>query len=364
MKSVLKRKLRNIMKFLPSFKEEGEGIMPYQYLPPQLDAIEGIWTKSVIKIAVVGAGKQGRALANAASEIDGCMLVGLCDVNNEILLRAAKEEGFSQDILFTSVDQMLAATAIDLIFVATNAATHSEVGANILSKGCVERVCIEKPIAQNLEQAQVLASLTKGSYVAVNHSRRWSLDYRHILKVIQNGSVGEPISAHICWAGAGMGNIGVHLIDVVRMLCGNPKPIMIQGKLDSPEMDDSGGGAFIEFDNGVHLYLNTSYKLKFPHKRIDLYFEKGSLHIDERAGLWTFSVCGESITYPLQDNGRNKMRAARVLSGIINEDYPASTVQDGIDALTCVLAIKASSETGEIIRAPFAGLSNMAVWAR
>ena len=363
MKQIIKKIIRRLKRLLKSFISTPVKIKPYTYQKPSFLKQSIAWTDKPIKICVIGAGKQGRAIAKAAASIDGCSLSGLCDLEPKRLALAHEQDGVSKDVLFSSIDDALSNKETDIVFIATNAPSHCDVTLEAL-KYNVKRLCVEKPIATSLEQALKIKAASEDRFIAVNHSRRWNLDYKHILNVIERNALGSPVYAHICWGPAGMGNIGVHLIDLVRMLCKNPMPQSVHGQLDDTRADDPGGTTTIEFDNGLTLFLNTSEKLKTFSKHIDIYFEKGSIRIDENLSEWTINIAGHCISYPMQDNGRNTARAQRVISGIIDDVTPSSSIHDGIVALECVLAIQASSVANEVLSAPFDDIKNLIVRAR
>ncbi len=363
MKQIIKKIVRRLKRYLKYFISTPVKIKPYTYQKPSLLKQPIEWANKPIKICVIGAGKQGRAIAKATANINGCSLSGLCDLDPKRLALAHEQDGVSKDALFSSIDDALSSKETDIVFIATNAPSHCDVTLKAL-KYNVKRLCVEKPIATSLEQALRIKDAAGGQFIAVNHSRRWNLDYTHILNVIERNSLGSPVYAHLCWGPAGMGNIGVHLIDLIRMLCGNPMAQSVHGQLDDTNLDDPGGVATIEFDNGLTLFLNTSEKLKTFPKHIDIYFEKGSIRIDENLSEWSINIAGQCISYPLQDNGRNTARAQRVITGIIDDDIPSSSIHDGIAALECVLAIQASSVENKILSAPFDDIKNLIVQAR
>ena len=104
------------------------------------------------RVGVVGLGPIGNRHATVSREIDGCELVGVCDMVAARATAAAAVHGVSA---FPSLGQMLSSVAPTMISVATGGeeygAEHCQPTMEALAGGC--HVLCEKPISNEIAPA-------------------------------------------------------------------------------------------------------------------------------------------------------------------------------------------------------------------
>lgn len=190
-------------------------------------------TMRVAMIGGVSTVAQARATLPA-----GCVLVGLCDIREE-LVEAWKSEAPG---LFCTTDyrEIAAMEGCDVICQFTPNACHVEISLACLAGG--KHVWMEKPIGITLEEGATLlhAWRQSGRHIAVDLEFRYSyLTGQCIKKIIESGEIGEVISLeHEHWRGGWtweresavrrtkketsgqMLMEGIHQIDYFRYLCG------------------------------------------------------------------------------------------------------------------------------------------------
>jgi predicted dehydrogenase len=122
-----------------------------------------------IRAAVIGVGYLGRFHAQKYAQIEGCDLVGVVDTDGSSAARAAAETGARA---CSDYREMLG--RVDAVSIVTPTPTHCEIGAAFLQAGA--HVLVEKPIAENLAQAERLlrAARQHERVLQVGHLERFN----------------------------------------------------------------------------------------------------------------------------------------------------------------------------------------------
>lgn len=220
------------------------------------------------KLGIVGYGGMGSWHAeNISNRIDTIMVAGVFDISAERREVAAKD-GYQ---VFESF-QMLAASGVDIILVATPNNFHKEYSVAALESG--KHVVCEKPVCMNyaeLEEINKAASLS-GKVFTVHQNRRFDDDYNLVRKLLRENIVGKPyfINSRLFgnkglpgdWrsnaeAGGGMlYDWSVHLIDQMLHLIDSPVTSVYceLKKVFFKEVDDCNRINLV-FENGVNAQI-------------------------------------------------------------------------------------------------------------
>jgi predicted dehydrogenase len=143
----------------------------------------------VLSVGVVGLGYWGPNLARNFSQLPGCCLGGLCDLDPDRLEKMRPlHPGVAQ---FASFDQMLAETNLDAVVVATPVRQHFPLAKAALLAG--KHVLVEKPLASNAAECDELIELagSRGLTLMVGHIFLYSAAIQMIRKIIKSGDLGE-----------------------------------------------------------------------------------------------------------------------------------------------------------------------------
>jgi predicted dehydrogenase len=148
-------------------------------------------------VAVVGCGlvatkKYFPALRQIGSR---ARLVGLCDVNESLLSRAAESQKGAKP--YVDLGQMLDEVQPDVVVICTPPRTHKAVAVQVLSKG--SHVLIEKPMATTVEECDEVLEVAAAAdrKVGVMHNQLYNLAISKALDMTRKGDVGAFLGMQV-----------------------------------------------------------------------------------------------------------------------------------------------------------------------
>ncbi len=210
---------------------------------------------SPVKLAVIGLGLMGSRHVEIVQSFDGCELVGVCDLD-ENLREIAERHGVP---FFQDIGEMLDRTKPYGAIVATQSAAHVETFEACARRGI--HALIEKPVADTTEAALRIAELADATntQVLVGHHRRHNPLVKAAHGIVTGGEIGELLAVSMMWTlmkPDGYFDIGwrsvrpdggpvlinlVHELDILRYICGEIDQVFAQGRSKARgfEVEDS-----------------------------------------------------------------------------------------------------------------------------
>jgi len=287
-----------------------------------------------MKLGIVGTGNIAYRHFEEFCKIDGVKIEAVCDVNSENLNLFTKKYG---DRLrrYSTVEKMLEEEKnFDGICNTTPDRFHKEVSLKILEKGI--NIFSEKPLAENYEDANVLAHLAHQKKIInmVNFTYRESSGYQKLVETIKSNVLGDIkhvnanyyqswLSSNIwgnwkeedrwLWrlstehgSNGALGDTGVHIFDFtinavgdIQQLCANLKTYKEKGdKIGKYTLDANDGfTSMVKFANGaIGTVSNTRYATGYANTLIlEVFCEKGAVKVEfdaDRDDKWsTLHIC-------------------------------------------------------------------------
>ncbi len=344
-----------------------------------------------IKIGIIGVGNIAGTHIQAYQQNPNVELYAFCDTNEAQLNKRAKEFGISRT--FTNKEDMLALPELDAVSVCTWNSAHAECTIAALEAG--KHVLCEKPMATNAQDARRMkeAAEKNGKLLMIGFVRRFGNDCAVLQDFLNTGFFGDLYYAKATylrrngcpggWFGekarAGGGpliDLGVHVIDLVRYIMGNPKPVSVYGvtyqKLfDRRDLKDKKeyvatsktdhdiydvedlASALIRFDNGATLAVEAAFSLNLKKDKgdIELFGTKAGAKLSPELEIFT-----ETNGY-MTDVVLNKPTALSfegLFEGEINHFVDCiqngatcqAPAEDGIQLMRILDAIYESARTG------------------
>ncbi len=349
--------------------------------------------KNKIKVGIIGTGSISEFhVAGYKKLIDVCEVEAVCDIDKVKVENFAKKHGIKNS--YTDYNEMLANHKLDGVSVCTWNSVHMDASIAALEKKM--GVLCEKPMAINANEAIKMQEVAKknNSLLMIGFVRRFGNDTEIAKDFIDKGNLGDIYYAKAKYlrrsgspggwfkdkrysGGGPLIDLSVHVVDLVKYLANNPKPISAYGVTYSnlgPNRAKGASGylvedgdqyqfnvedlalAMIKFDNGMTLFVETSFNLniKKDENSIELFGTKGGLKISPDVELYTeladrfvdVSCHGASA---LSFTGLFEREIAHFVDCLRGETSCISTGQDGLEIMKIIDAVYESARTNKEI---------------
>jgi len=118
-------------------------------------------------------------------------MVGIVEPNQKLAKKLSDEFGFSMDIVFNSMDEMLQNISPDAVAAFGNIKDHLQVVQACAPKGI--HVMVEKPLATTYDEAQQIKALADkhNIHVLTNYETSWYETNVKAISMYRQGDIGE-----------------------------------------------------------------------------------------------------------------------------------------------------------------------------
>jgi predicted dehydrogenase len=227
-----------------------------------------------MKIAFAGTGYINKVHARAAQNC-GADLVAV--VNHKRESMAAFAKGFHIPRQYETVESMLQDGDVDALIVSTPNYLHVVQTIAALDAGV--HVMVEKPMAMNAAEAGQMCEAAEKSGATLMVAHCWRFDPDVLWLKEQAKNLGRIIrtkgyGVHVHWGpsgwftqkefagGGAMADMGIHALDTVRFLLGDPRPVSVYAKIGTYygnfDVDDT-GVIIVNWGNGVISYIESGW---------------------------------------------------------------------------------------------------------
>lgn len=348
-----------------------------------------------LKAAIIGTGGISNEHIQAYLKNENVELYAFCDINEKQLNLMAEKYGVPEERCFLDKDEMLKALPeIDIVSVCTWNSAHAECTIAALNAG--KNVLCEKPMAMNTKQAEEMLEAAKknNKLLQIGFVRRYGNDADVMKDFINAGYFGDIYYAKATYlrrngnpggwfgdksrsGGGPLIDLGVHVIDLVRYLCGNPKPVSVYGAtfqklFNRPDIKGGKGynsvsagendicdvedlaSAMIRFDNGLVLSVEASFSLniKEPKGDIEFFGTKAGAKLSPEVEIFTdeqgylVNVSFDKDT-SLSFDGLFAGEINHFVDCSLNNDVPCrAPAEDGVELMRILDAVYESARTG------------------
>lgn len=230
-----------------------------------------------IKIALIGAGYIADYHARGLQSIPNVEIVAV--VAKEIEEAKAFALKYNIKDSFTDIAYIVNNAAINAVIIGTPNQFHAPYAIEFLKSG--KDVFLEKPMGINAEEGKQIndASKKHDQLVMVGHMWRFDIDTNYIKDTVASGKLGKVFKTkgygiHENWGpsgwftkkrlagGGALADMGVHAIDTVRYILGDPKPAKVYARISTHfgdyDVDDT-GIIVITWDNGVESIIESGW---------------------------------------------------------------------------------------------------------
>lgn len=344
-----------------------------------------------LNVGVIGVGSISNEHIQAYQKNENVNLIAFCDIDSKQLEKMGEQYGVKN--LYLSKEEMLKNPDIDAVSICTWNAAHAECTIAALNAG--KHVLCEKPMATNKEDAEKMlqASIKNNRLLMIGFVRRFGNDTEILQEFINSDFFGDLYFAKAQYlrrhgnpggwfgdksrsGGGPLIDLGVHVIDLVHYLLGQPKVKSVYGatfkKLDSrnalkdeteyssvSKSDDDIfdvedlATAMIRFENEAVLSIDASFNLnlKTDVGKIELFGTNGGACIDPEIELFTdmngyLTDINFKGTTSLDMNGLFQNEINHFVNVLLDEVACLAPAKDGLEIMKILDGIYESARTG------------------
>jgi predicted dehydrogenase len=232
---------------------------------------------STTKIALIGAGYIADFHARGLQTISHVEIVAV--VAKE--MDEAKEFAQKYNIknTYTEISEIIEREDIDAVIIGTPNQFHAPYAIEFLKSG--KDVFLEKPMGISADEGRQIteAAIKYDQLVMVGHMWRFDEDTNYLKDIVQEGKLGKIFKTkgygvHENWGpsgwftkktlagGGALADMGVHAIDTIRYILGDPKPAKVYARISTNfgdyDVDDT-GIIVITWDNGTESIIESGW---------------------------------------------------------------------------------------------------------
>lgn len=212
-----------------------------------------------IRLAIAGYGYIADYHARAARRCDRTELVAV--MGRDEAKRAAFAEKWGIGRVHATAEALANDAEVDGVVIALPNSLHAPLAQRCMAAG--QHVLVEKPMAMNGAEARAMAeaAVKHDRRLLVGHMWRFDREARRLREVVARGDIGRVVKTkgygiHVNWGpsgwfvdpelagGGALIDMGVHALDAVRYLLGDPKPESVYARIDTVygdyDVDDLG----------------------------------------------------------------------------------------------------------------------------
>jgi predicted dehydrogenase len=329
-----------------------------------------------LKVALIGAGYIANYHARGLQSIPGVEISAVVAVPLESARQFAAKYGIQE--AYDDISPLVKMADLDAVVIATPNKFHAPYAIEFLKNG--KDVFLEKPMAMSYEEGLEVknASEENNRLVMVGHMWRFDTDVNYMKGVVDQGALGKIVKTkgygiHENWGpsgwfsqkelagGGALADMGVHAIDTVRYIIGDPKPVKVYAKIGTHygnfDVDDS-GIVMISWDNGTESIIESGWwqpHMDGPEAGTGLFGTKGygsvfptflKMKIGEVPGKFEakLPVREEHCEQPMYTR-----QMEHFAESLRTRKQPVPGLKEGLTILQIVDAAYQSSETGEVV---------------
>ncbi len=271
---------------------------------------------------------------------------------------------------------------LDFVDICTDVSTHYSLTKLAAERG-LDVVC-QKPMAPSLEESRSLLEICQhnGVKLFINENFRFQSPIRRVKEILDSGVIGTAFKARITFCSAFpvfdnqpfladldqfiLTDIGSHILDVSRYLCGEAKNIYTLIHTVNPKIKgEDVANCLMEMENGMHCYAEMSYasvleKEAFPETLVLIEGSKGSIKLshDYQVSVTTRDdTVTETVApknYPWVDPEyllvhSSIVDAQRDILNGLRGNKAETTGEDNFKTIRLVYAAYKSAKTGKVV---------------
>lgn len=220
----------------------------------------------MIRVGVVGYGYWGPNLVRNFADTPGAEVVAVSDARPERLARLTRTHPSVRTT--TRYEDLLEASDVDAIVIATPVSSHFELGMASLRAG--KHVLLEKPLASNARDARTLVeeARRRGLVLLVDHTFAYTGAVRRIRELVRSGALGQihyydsvrvnlglfQHDVSVLW------DLAVHDLSIMSFVLGeHPVAVSAVGKAHVPGQPENIAFLTLFYESSLIAHINVNW---------------------------------------------------------------------------------------------------------
>lgn len=154
-------------------------------------SLQGQSNSDPLRVGIAGLSHDHVHWILGRKDLGDIKIVGIAESNKELVARLAGRYGFSKDLVFDTVEAMIAKTRPEAVTAFGSIYDHLAVVEACAPKGI--HVMVEKPLAVSVEHALKMKSLAEkhGIHLLTNYETSWYATNHKAYEIAESGKIGE-----------------------------------------------------------------------------------------------------------------------------------------------------------------------------
>lgn len=309
-------------------------------------------------VGVIGVGSMGYNHVRIYSELENANLVAISDMVRGTLDKISKE---FNTVGYVDYDNILQIDDIEVVNICVPTVFHHDVVMRAIEAG--KNVLVEKPIASKLNEAEemIKAAEDAGVTLATGHVERFNPAVRVAKKLIDEGAIGEVVTANSKRLGpfpprirdVGVAiDLAIHDIDIFNYLFNSRANTVfanMSSKLKNCEFEDH-AEIMTKYDSGVLSILETNWLTPYKKRQLNITGIDGIISVDygnQTVTLFKENNQVEDIKVENKEPLKEELRS--FVDCVQNNTPPEVSGKDGYEALRIVDAAMTSSKDKRLV---------------
>lgn len=343
--------------------------------------------KAPLRVGVVGLTHTHVHWILGRPKDDKIVIVGIVEPNKDLALRYTQQHGYSMDLVFPTLEEMIAKTQPEAVTAFGTIYEHLEVVEKCAPLGI--HVMVEKPLAVSMKHARKMETLAKkyGIQLLTNYETTWYptvhkanewLDSDSIGKlsqlVIRDGHRGpvkigvnteflEWLTDPIKNGGGALTDFGCYGANIATWMTKGEPPVSVTAvsqqfqKENNPNVDDE--TTIIVTYQQAKATIQASWNWPIGRKDMEVYGTKGAIYADNRTSIRKRMAEGydgfKETSLKLEErqapyNDPFALFAAVIRKEITLAPYDLSSLENNMMVMRILEAAKVSARKGKTVK--------------
>lgn len=328
-----------------------------------------------LKIGVLGFGFIGNIHARAAENCTGTELAGVWTLQDNTAQNFNKL--YPEKRLYESPEEMAADPDVDAVVIGTPNSLHFPQAVTFLEAG--KHVLVEKPMALSVGQGEQMADLAlkKDLRLMVGHMWRFDREVVAVRNLLASGDVGDVVRTkgygiHENWGptgwfadkelagGGALVDMGVHALDTVRFLLGDPEPksvyAVVETRYGDYDVDDM-SVVVVRWSDNVTSVVESGWwhpHMDGPEASTQLFGTKGYARVFPTMAKFTEGRAPWLPCFPAReehcDQHMYDSQMQEFADAIGDGREPVAGAEEGIAVMRICEAAYLSAARGEVVK--------------